>query len=123
MQLLNKSLLTNAVFSASCGLACLFASAPIAVFLGENIDASYLFYLGLMLLAFSAQIVISLRLQAPALFIKLIIFSDITWVVISSLLLLFFTEHFSNMGIFLIIDIAIIVALLAFFQAKGLQQF
>lgn len=120
-RLLKNTLLINAVFSLTSGLACLiFADflSPLTA-----IPSWILYALGVGLLIFAADVALTAtRTPINPLFAKIIIGADIAWVVASVGVLIFFGSHLTLPGQVLIELIAIAVAVLATVQAVGLRQ-
>ena len=120
--LLKKTLVANALFCFTCGVLLLLLTGPIANWLG-NPPLWTLFTLGLSLIVFAADVVWISRGLPESLFRARIIFwADTAWVVLTPFLILIFRSVVPYVGIFLLIDIAVVVALFAWLEWKGLQQ-
>ena len=119
--LLKNTLLINAVFSLTCGLACLIFADYLSRL--TAIPSWILYALGVGLLIFAADVALTAtRTPLNPLFAKIIIGADIAWVVASVAVLIFFGSHLTLSGQVLIELVAIAVAVLATVQAVGLRQ-
>ncbi|MEH6526783.1 MAG: hypothetical protein V7723_11980 [Sneathiella sp.] len=119
--LLKTSLLINAVFSATSGVACLLFADSLSPW--TAIPSWILYSLGVGLLIFAADVAVTAtRDPLNPLFAKIIVGSDIAWVVASVGVLIFFGAQLTLAGQLLIELVAIVVAVLATVQAVGLRQ-
>ncbi len=125
---LRAALLGNAGFSALSALACLLASgtiakalsAPSATLLGL-VAADIVFELGILLLAFAGLVaLIATRPLLSRGWVAAIIAADALWVIDSVALLAVFPESLTTAGFWIVLDVAVVVALFAAAQAVGL---
>jgi len=122
MTLLSRSLTVNVAFSTLSGLILIFAHKEIGAIISDSIDARYLLATGVLLLAFAAQIILTLKYKSEsALFINTIILSDLGWVLGSIIGLVIFSDYMTLTGIVMVIAVAIVVGTLSFFQNKGFK--
>jgi hypothetical protein len=113
---IRRILYGNAMFSGVSGLLFLFASTPIARFLG--LDASLpILILGIVLLGYAALLYTNASRQGIlASFVLFAVIGDSVWVLISLLLLLTNWLPFSVEGRWAVGIIAVIVDVFATFQ-------
>ena len=120
--LLKKALRVNAIFSALCAIDLLLFSRPIANMMG-GFDAIYLIFLGIGLVGFAALLLfVSERDTIDLRMAGFITFMDLGWVLGSVLLMIFGTAWLSTTGLVLIAGVAVVVAVCAYFQIKGIYQ-
>ncbi|USG62875.1 hypothetical protein NBZ79_07785 [Sneathiella marina] len=120
-RLLKTSLLINAAFSLTSGLACLVFADILSPW--TAIPSWILYSLGVGLLLFAADVALTAtRTPINPLFAKIIIGADIAWVMASVGVLIFFGSLLTLPGQLLIELVAIAVAVLATVQAVGLRQ-
>jgi len=120
-RLLKQALRANALFSLLIAIDILLFSQPIAEVMG-GFDSIYLTILGVGLLGFSVFLLfISERRSINLRLVKIITFMDVGWI-IGSVLLIIFAPWLSTTGIVLIIGVALVVGLCAYFQTKGMQE-
>lgn len=119
--LLRYALGANALFSAACGIACLFFTTSIASVMGD-VDLWFLRLLGAALLLFAVFLLWLIRRPSPhpiaSLFVTL---ADLGWVVSSLVLLVLGPDAISAEGQFLIAGVAAMVLLFALLQMAGLR--
>ena len=125
---LRAALLVNAGFSALSALACLLASEAVAnaVFTPDGnllgfTPGEIVFELGILLLAFAG--LVALIATRPVLsrgWVGAIIVADALWVIDSAALLVFFPDLLTATGFWIVLDVAVLVALFAAAQAAGL---
>jgi len=120
-RLIKQALRANALFSLLIAIDILLFSQPIAEVMG-GFDSIYLTILGVGLLGFSVFLLfISERRSINLRLVKIITFMDVGWI-IGSVLLIIFAPWLSTTGIVLIIGVALVVGLCAYFQTKGMQE-
>ena len=120
--LLQKVLWTNAVFSLLCGLLLLIFPKVISVWLG-TVPPWLLILLALGLLVFALDVFwIAGKLPQAKVRAQIIFWADIGWVAMTPVALWFFASYFTTVGMFIVLDIALIVAVFALLEWKGLQQ-
>ncbi len=118
---LRRALLANAAFSAISGGLIVFAEPLVLTLLGlENIGIAPI---GIFLLVFAIYLVwMSGRENLRGVLVSGVIVGDWAWVLASVALLAFSGGLFSTLGVVLIIDIAVVVAVFAIMQTRGLKQ-
>lgn len=118
---LRRALLANAAFSAISGGLMALAEPAVLSWLG--LEAVSIRPIGFFLLAFSAYLLwMACYRRVPQDLLKGVILGDWAWVAGSALLLLLRPGLFSWTGMFLVIDIAIVVSVFALLQGKGLKR-
>jgi len=120
--LLKYSLLANATFSITCGIVIFaYTNALSKVFNG--FDNLYLQILGAGLILFAAQLIwVALQKTINLKMARDITRLDWAWVAGSVLLILFMQNSLSLIAIDLIAATALVVALCAIFQTRGIKQ-
>ncbi len=119
---LRKAVLANAIFSALSGLLIVLFEPTVLRWLG--VDPIGIWPIGAMLLGFSLYLLwLAYGRNVPVSLVKGVIFGDWAWVAGSALLVLAKAATFSGFGIFLILDTALIVMVLALLQSRGLRKF
>ena len=122
LTLLRKALLANASFSALCGVELLFWPAAVGALLGD-LPLVALQVLGVGLLLFAAQLVwVATRREVDAVQVRMITWMDWGWVVATPVAMLLLGEYLIVSGYLLLVAIAGVVALCAYFQGMGLRQ-
>jgi hypothetical protein len=117
---LRVALLANAVFSTLSGLLILFAEPRVLGWLG--LQSLSIWPIGAGLLLFAAYLFwMSRSSRIPPDQVKSVILGDWAWVAGTAVLLLIKAGLFSGFGIFLLVDVAAIVALFAYLQGRGLK--
>lgn len=118
---LRYALLGNAAFSSLCALLILFAHESVLGWLG--LQAVSLKSLGYLLLLFAALLIwMSRSKQLPSHLVSGVVASDWAWVFGSVVLLLLKYSAFSTFGLFLVLDVAAVIMVLAILQRQGLKQ-
>ena len=117
---LQKSLLTNALFSGMSGITLVALYKHIAS-LFDISNTSVFWIVGVALIFFSVTIVYEIRRQNP-LGVLAIILQDYLWVLGSIILLITQPFEISKTGNVIIAAIALVVLLMAINQAKALAQ-
>jgi hypothetical protein len=118
---LRNALRANAVFSAISGLIIVFAHAQVLQWLGLS-DISIV-ALGIGLMVFSAYLFwMSSRQALQRELVTGVIAGDWAWVAASVALLVFKGGMFSTLGLFLVIDVAVVVMVFAIMQQRGLSR-
>ena len=122
MKSLRNVLLINAVSSGITGLG-LIAFAPVIATLFGTSSVAAIWGTGLFLLLFAIEVGLESRRNPliPAR-IRLIVVMDVTWVVVSLLIVLFQLFDLSSIGYLAIGAVALWVAAMAYLQNRGLQQ-
>jgi len=119
---LQRTLYANAGFSGICGFALLalpswWASAVLQV------PSAVFALLGAGLIAFAVLVSSQARMAEPRLgIVKWICVADLAWVIATPVVLLALSGRFTALGIWLMVDIALVVALFALLQYRGLRQ-
>jgi len=120
-QKLRRALLANAVFSAVCGSLMVFAEPAVLSWLG--LEAFSIRPVGLFLLIFSVYLTwMSQHDRVPKSLVTGVIAGDWAWVLGSIMLLMLKAGLFSWLGILLVTDVAVMVAVFAILQGLGLRQ-
>lgn len=120
--LLKRALLANASFSILCSIGIFtFTSELSAIFAG--IAPLYLQALGGGLFIFAVNVIWIAR-KSPIVLkeAKLVTIADWGWVAGSAILIAMTSDALSLLAIDIIIGIAVVVALFAIFQAKGMKR-
>jgi hypothetical protein len=118
---LRNALRANAVFSAISGLIIVFAHDQVLQWLGLS-DISIV-ALGIGLMVFSAYLFwMSSRQALQRDLVTGVIAGDWAWVAASVALLVFKGGMFSTLGLFLVIDVAVVVMIFAIMQQRGLAR-
>ena len=121
-RLLKNALLANAGFSGLSGAVLLLGAGPVAGVLGLE-QVWLLRILGVILLAFAAQLVELARRPTPHRGLTwYVIANDCAWVAGSAMLLLGWPELLSVTGRWLVAAVAIVVLLFADLQWLGLRR-
>jgi len=120
MNILQKSLRLNALFSGISGIIFMAFQVRIAQ-LFDISNTSVFLIVGCALLFFSLTIIYEMYKQRP-LGVLWIIAQDILWVIGSTAILLFNTFEFAKNGNYLVAIIALIVLLMAVNQANALSK-
>jgi len=119
-QSLRRALLANAIFSVICGSLMVFAEGSVSSWLGFT--GSGVLSIGAFLLVFAVYLVwMANHSSIPKHLVGGVIAGDWAWVLGSVLLLLLRGELFSWTGRLLIIDTAVVVAVFAILQRRGLS--
>ena len=117
---LRRALLGNSIFSAVSGALIVLAEPLVLGWLG--LQEIYIWPIGAGLLFFSAYLFwMSQSTKLPGTLVKGVILGDWVWIVGTCFLLLLKAKLFSGFGVFLLLDIAIVVAIFAILQARGLK--
>ncbi len=120
--LLKNTLLANVSFSLVCGITLLVLPGKISALMG-SFPSWLLMVIGGCLVVFAADVYwISRHLPHAKARAQVIFLADIAWVLITPIILALFYSSFSQLGIIVFIDITLVVAVLAFFEWKGLQE-
>ena len=118
---LRKALQANAVFSVVSGLLIVVAEPLVLGWLGlEDVG---IWPVGAMLIGFSGYLFwMSRNSRVPSALVQGIIFGDWDWVGGTALLVYLKASLFSGFGLFLLLDVAVIVSILAIMQTRGLRH-
>ena len=120
MNLLQKYLTANAIFSATTGTTLLIFKEKIeGLFAVES--SSFFTILGILLLFFSLTILAEI-IKKRSKFVLWIIIQDLLWVVGSVVLLIFNPFEISFLGNILVASVAVIVLFLGIGQYMGLLK-
>ncbi|MDJ1466434.1 hypothetical protein QNI16_01270 [Cytophagaceae bacterium YF14B1] len=122
MKFLKKVMLVNAISSGATGLILLVFAPLVADLFGTSaiiaVEGT-----GLFLLCFAALVLFeALKNPMRPAWVNLIIVLDISWVLISVLVIVFQLFHLSLLGYALIGAVALWVAAMAYLQSQGLKQ-
>lgn len=122
MPQLKSTLMANALFSTLCGIGLLVAPVYIAQLLG-HVPIWLCLTLGIGLLIFALDVIwITNQLPHSVHRAKIIFFADVAWVLITPILLTVFNNYLSEIGRIILVDIAVVVALLAWLEWAGLRK-
>jgi hypothetical protein len=120
MNKVQKSLITNAIFSSLSGFILILMHHSIAnVF--EIRNRNIFWIIGIALLYFATTIVYEIFKQRPKAILWIII-QDFVWVIGSLFILIFRPYEISKAGYITISAVAFIVLLMALNQSKALKQ-
>jgi hypothetical protein len=118
---LRKAIQANAIFSAASGLLIVVAEPMVLGWLG--LEGVGIWPVGVMLIGFSAYLLwMSRNSRVPGTLVQGVIFGDWAWVGGTALLVFLKANLFSGFGLFLLLDVAAIVAILAIMQTRGLRH-
>ena len=118
---LRKAIQANAVFSAVSGLLIVVAEPLVLGWLGLEDDG--IWPVGAMLIGFSGYLFwMSRSSRVPGALVQGVIFGDWAWVGGTALLVYLKASLFSGFGLFLLLDVAVIVSILAIMQTRGLRH-
>lgn len=119
--MLIKSLIANAIFSGSSALIILVFGS----WFNHHVQMPQWIYLGIGigLLIFAIQLGLMVKLdKLREKLINSVIVSDIAWVLITGGMLLGYSESVSNVGVFIILAVNVIVSILAWLQYLGRRE-
>ncbi len=117
---LRRALLGNAIFSGFSGTLIVLAEPLVLGWLG--LQKISIWPIGAGLLIFSAYLFwMSQSTKLPGVLVKGVILGDWVWIAGTAVLLLLKAQLFSGFGVFLLLDIALVVAIFAILQARGLK--
>jgi hypothetical protein len=117
---LRGAILGNALFSGLSGALIVLAEPLVLGWLGLQEMSIWPFGAGLLL--FSAYLFwMGQSTKLPGALVKGVILGDWAWVAGTAVVLLLKAKLFSGFGVFLLLDIAIVVAIFAILQARGLK--
>ena len=117
---LRRALLGNALFSGFSGILIVLAEPLVLGWLG--LREISIWPIGAGLLIFSAYLFwMSQSTKLPGALVKGVILGDWAWIAGTVVLLLLKAQLFSGFGVFLLLDIALVVATFAILQARGLK--
>ena len=119
--MLNKAIAANALFSGMSGLILWIMRDWIS----EQISApDWLFVaISIGLMAFAIQLVLMVKFDTLAnTLIMSVVYSDIGWVLLTTMALVFFFDSFSLIGLWMAIGINLIVSSLAWLQFQGYRK-
>ena len=121
-RLLNTTLRINAAFSLFSGLDfILFDRAIVEIITGEQTQS--IVPTGIMLIGFAVFVfAVSMMKTVNKYLVGLIIAMDALWVLGSALLVAAGGSDLTGLGQVLVTGIALVIAVFAYFQAKGLRQ-
>lgn len=117
---LQKSLGANAIFSGMCGLTLIAFHKSTANLFGLK-DSTAFWITGIALIFFVFTLILEIVKRRPIPVLWIII-QDTLWVTGSIILLVYLPFGISNTGNIIIAVVALIVALIAFYQASALSQ-
>ena len=118
---LRRAILGNAIFSGLSGALIILAEPLVVAWLG--VPEISIWPVGAGLLLFSAYLFwMGQSTKLPGALVKGVILGDWAWVAGTAVLLLLKAKLFSGFGVFLLLDIAIVVAIFAILQAQGLKK-
>jgi len=119
--MLKKAIMKNAIFSGVSGLVILLNSDWFLIQLPAPDWLMTAIAVGLLI--FSLQLLLMTRVNALAeRLILQVIFSDLAWVLITFIALVAFHEHFSSIGVGLVLFINMIVTSLIWLQFSAYKR-
>ena len=121
--LLQRTLLANASFCLLCGLGLVFFTNAITTF-AISLPTWLLLGVGLGLIAFAVDVYwLSQHLDRAKNRVFAVFWGDVAWVVMTPIVLILFATHFSALGQWLMIEIAVIVAIFAWLEWRGASKY
>ena len=118
---LRTAITGNAIFSALSGLIIVAFEPAVLSWLGLQQVAIY--PVGLMLIGFALYLTWMANCsRVPVMLVQGVIAGDWIWVIVSVFLIVFKATAFSGFGVFLILDIAVVVMTFALLQGRALRQ-
>lgn len=118
---LRKAIQANAIFSATSGLVIVVAEPLVLGWLG--LEGVGIWPVGAMLMGFSGYLFwMSRNSRVPGALVQGVILGDWAWVAGTALLVYLKASLFSGFGLFLLLDVAAIVSVLAIMQTRGLRH-
>ena len=122
MKTLKNVLLVNALSSGATGLGLIAFAAPVAILFGIS-EATPVIEVGVFLFAFAILVFREGRRTTPNLrMVKLIIILDISWVLVSLLVVVLQLFNLTPIGYFGIGAVALWVAGMAYLQINGIKR-
>ena len=122
MKALNKVLLVNALSSGATGIQLLTLTDMVSGIFGADIKWPFI-AVGIFLVAFALVVYYAFTLKdGNAGLIKVIIYTDLSWVLISAVIVLTGQFDLSSAGYLIIAAVAAWVGLMAYLQYSTLQQ-
>ncbi|HET6542389.1 MAG TPA: hypothetical protein VFG46_17985 [Chryseolinea sp.] len=122
MKTLKNVLLVNALSSGATGLGLIAFAAPVAILFGIS-EATPVIEVGVFLFAFAILVFREGRRTTPNLrMVKLIIILDISWVLVSLLVVVLQLFYLTPIGYFGIGAVALWVAGMAYLQINGIKR-
>jgi len=122
MKTLKNVLLVNALSSGATGLGLIALAAPVAILFGIS-EATPVIEVGVFLFAFAILVFREGRRTTPNLrMVKLIIILDISWVLVSLLVVVLQLFYLTPIGYFGIGTVALWVAGMAYLQINGIKR-
>ena len=119
---IQTTLYANALFSSFCGLFMLLDSGWWSA---EVLDVPEVVFivLGAGLLLFALDVLLLARAVPPSILrLKIIFAADLAWVAATPILLLLYADYFSSLGVWLTVDVAVIVAMFAMLEWLGIKR-
>lgn len=121
-QELRGTLLAKALFSAMSGLVMSLAPSALANLMGLA-SSGWLLCIGVNLIAFAVFLAwLARRDSRPRPILWAVVGSDVAWVLLSVIGVMFLPHQLTQMGIFLILDLAAVVAAFAICQSVFLSR-
>lgn len=121
-KLLRRTLFCNAIFSLISGIIMLAAAGHLANLLGE-VPPLVISLTGGALIVFALWLLFLTRAtKIPAIDIWSVIIGDLGWVLASAILMLAFTDIFTESGLWIVGGVAVVVLTFADLQYFGLRQ-
>jgi hypothetical protein len=118
---LRRAIMANALFSGLSGLLIVAFEPAVLSWLG--LGSVSISAVGVMLIGFALYLAwMANSRRVPVATIRAVIFSDWAWVAASIVLVGLKAAIFSGFGIFLILDIAVVVMVFALLQGRALKQ-
>lgn len=119
---LKKALLINSVFSILCAIDLLLFSSQLASIIGE-VEPWMLQAVGGALVLWALDIVwVATRPNINHTLVKGIVAADIGWVFGTAVLLVGFQDVFTQVGIAILVGVALAVLVIALLQAQALSK-
>ena len=119
---LKTVLYANAIFCSVSALVILILPGLLAQFV-IDLPALVFIVLGIGLMAFAVDVFFTARKVTPSRGkVLYIFFADLSWVILTPLVMLLLADKITGLGNFLLLDIAIIVGLFAAFEWVGIDK-
>lgn len=119
---LKSTLMFNAAFSALTGVACLAFGDGVAGLLG-TVPPVAIHVLGGLLIVFAIEVFwVARRLPSSYGFAMAIFMADVAWIALTPVVIAVFASYLSTTGVWLLVDVAVIVGVLAWLEYPGLKK-
>ncbi len=118
---LRKALLLNALFSTVCAVIFLSMSDTVATWMGFDYPDVYRI-VGIGLILFASDLCHqATRSELSVLRAKIASIGDFAWVAGTIIVVLFFRDHFSALGVVLLLSVSSAVLIFGILQTRGIK--